>query len=167
MAALMYSSSLLYPERDASNREQAVDQEARIQAAERLALSFNIGPIALAGPPPTTATSEATLDNRPTATTTTSTSAATTTAHPSCRALFDEEEEEEEGEEEEIVDDPLIPPPSTAQAAITQSRAGRKRAPTMKALEAEKATKGGTGQAKAEAEAEEARGQRNRCTPQH
>jgi hypothetical protein len=135
-------------ERNADNREQAVDREARIQAAERLALSFNAGPIPLAGPSPpppsptsTTAISEAILDTRPTATTTTT----TTTAHPSCRALLDEEEEGE-GQEEEIVDDP--PPPSTAPAAMTQSRAGRKRAPTMKALEAEKMPKRDTGQAK-------------------
>jgi hypothetical protein len=41
----------------------------------------------------------------------------------------------EEGEEEEEVDEAFIPPPSTAPPVI--SRAGRKRAHTMKALEAE------------------------------
>ncbi len=50
--------------------------------------------------------------------------------------------EEEEEEEEE---DPFILPPSTAPAMIQVSRAGRKRAPTMKALEAEKAPKRGRG----------------------
>ena len=54
-----------------------------------------------------------------------------------------EEEEETEEEEEEEEEDPLIPPPSTAPPALTVSRAGRKRAPTMKALEAEKAPKRG------------------------
>ena len=53
------------------------------------------------------------------------------------------EEEEEEEEEEEA----FILPPSTAPAIL--SRAGRKRAPTMKALEAEKASKRGTGQGRA------------------
>ena len=49
----------------------------------------------------------------------------------------------EEGEEEEKVDEAFIPPPSTAPPVM--SRAGRKRAPTMKALEAEKAPKRGGG----------------------
>jgi hypothetical protein len=53
---------------------------------------------------------------------------------------------DEEDIEEEAVEDPFLPPPSTAPAAIQTSRAGRKRAPTMKALEAEKAPKQGTGQ---------------------
>jgi hypothetical protein len=56
--------------------------------------------------------------------------------HPS----FPDEEEEKE-EEEEAIDKAFILPPSTAPASMTQSRAGRKRAPTMKALEAEKALK--------------------------
>ncbi|KAF7502108.1 hypothetical protein GJ744_007206 [Endocarpon pusillum] len=50
-----------------------------------------------------------------------------------------------EAEEEEAAEDPFLCPPSTAPAAIQTSRAGRKRAPTMKALEAEKAPKRGTG----------------------
>lgn len=51
--------------------------------------------------------------------------------------------EEEIGEEEEA----FILPPSIALAIL--SRAGRKRAPTTKALEAEKASKRGTGQGRA------------------
>ena len=48
------------------------------------------------------------------------------------------------GEEEK--EEALIPPLSTAPAALTVSRAGCKRAPTMKALEAETAPKQVTGQ---------------------
>jgi hypothetical protein len=44
---------------------------------------------------------------------------------------------------EEAEEEASIPPPSTAPAALTQSRAGRKRAPTMKALEAEMVSKRG------------------------
>jgi hypothetical protein len=51
---------------------------------------------------------------------------------------------EVEAEAEEAIDDPSRPPPSTAPAALPTSRASRKRAPTMKALEAEKAPKRGT-----------------------
>ena len=58
----------------------------------------------------------------------------------------EKEEEEEEKEEEEAVDEALMPPPSTAPAALQVSRAGRKRAPTMKALEAEAAPKRGNRQ---------------------
>jgi hypothetical protein len=47
-------------------------------------------------------------------------------------------------EAEEVINDPFLPPPSTAPAALPVSRAGRKRAPTMKALEAEKVPKRGT-----------------------
>jgi hypothetical protein len=50
-------------------------------------------------------------------------------------------EADDEDIEEEAVEDPFLPPPSTAPAAIQTSRAGRKRAPTIKALEAEKAPK--------------------------
>jgi hypothetical protein len=59
------------------------------------------------------------------------------------RVRPDEEEEEEEEEEEQEIDEAFIPP-STAPAAL--SRAGRKRAPTVKALKAEKAPKRGTEQ---------------------
>ena len=55
-----------------------------------------------------------------------------------------EEEEKEEEEKEEA----FIPPPSTTPTAMTQSRTDRKRAPTMKALEAENTPKRGTGQGK-------------------
>jgi hypothetical protein len=54
-----------------------------------------------------------------------------------------EEAPETEAEAEEAIDDPFRPPPSTAPAALPASRAGCKRAPTMKALEAEKAPKRG------------------------
>lgn len=66
-----------------------------------------------------------------------------------------EENEAEEAEEvkgvkrvEEAAEDPFLPPPLTATAALQVSRACRKRAPTMKALEAEKGPKRGTGQGK-------------------
>jgi hypothetical protein len=49
-------------------------------------------------------------------------------------------------EEEQAVENAFLPPPSTAPAKIQVSRAGRKRAPTTKALEAEQAPKRGTGQ---------------------
>jgi hypothetical protein len=52
-----------------------------------------------------------------------------------------EAEEAPEVETEEAINDPFRPPPSAAPAALPVSRAGRKRAPTMKALEAEKAPK--------------------------
>jgi hypothetical protein len=55
-------------------------------------------------------------------------------------------EEREEEESEQAVDDAFMPPSSTAPAILQPSRAGRKRAPTMKALEAELASKRGTGQ---------------------
>ena len=63
-----------------------------------------------------------------------------------------EEEAEEEAEQEEAEEkvggaEAFILPPSTAPAIL--SRAGRKRAPTMKALEAEMAPKRGTGQGRA------------------
>jgi hypothetical protein len=88
------------------------------------------------------------------------TTAATTA--PFVPAISGEDEEEEEEEEEEAVDEAFMPPPSTVPAATTQSRAGRKRAPTMKALEAEIAPKRKRRQARegkvgreAEGEAEE------------
>ena len=55
----------------------------------------------------------------------------------------EEEEDDGEAEEEAAVDEALMPPPSTAPARLQVSRAGRKRAPTMKALEAETASKRG------------------------
>ena len=72
--------------------------------------------------------------------------------HPQLSVSSDDKEEEEDKdeeedkEEEEEEEEALMPPPSTAPAALQVSRAGRKRAPTMKALEAEKAPKRGTGQ---------------------
>ena len=59
---------------------------------------------------------------------------------------MEEERGEAMEEAEEAVDDPFMPPPLTAPAAIQVSRAGRKRAPLIKALEAEKAPKRGTKQ---------------------
>lgn len=67
--------------------------------------------------------------------------------HPNTKEEEEKEEERaEEGKEEEEEED-FIPPPSTVPAIL--SRAGRKRAPTMKALEAEKAPKRGAGQGRA------------------
>jgi hypothetical protein len=62
------------------------------------------------------------------------------------KRLFDKgyPKEKEEEEEEEKEEEKNILPSSTAPAIL--SRAGRKRAPTLKALEAEKAPKRGTGQ---------------------
>jgi hypothetical protein len=54
-----------------------------------------------------------------------------------------EAEEAPEAETEEAINDSFRPPPSTAPAALPVSRAGRKRALTMNALEAEKAPKRG------------------------
>lgn len=51
--------------------------------------------------------------------------------------------------EEEAIDEAFISLSLTAPAAMTQSRAGRKRAPTMKVLEAEQALKRVTGQDRA------------------
>ena len=59
-------------------------------------------------------------------------------------------EEAAEDIEEEAVEDPFWPPPSTARAAIQTSRAGRKRAPTIKAL-LERRLNGVQGRARAEA----------------
>jgi hypothetical protein len=50
-------------------------------------------------------------------------------------------EREAEAKAEEAIDEPFRPSPSIAPTALPTSRAGRKRAPTMKALEAEKAPK--------------------------
>jgi hypothetical protein len=54
--------------------------------------------------------------------------------------------EEEEEEEEQAIDKAFIHPPSTAPAIMQLSRAGRQRAPTLKALEAEEAPKQSRGQ---------------------
>jgi hypothetical protein len=54
---------------------------------------------------------------------------------------------------EQGIDEAFIPPPSTAPAAMTQSIAGRKRAPTMKALDAETAPKRGKGQGREDEQA--------------
>ncbi|KAF7511282.1 hypothetical protein GJ744_004847 [Endocarpon pusillum] len=105
-------------EKDANDREQRAAREARQREREAYALTFGREPIPLALSPP----SAPEIAPRDT--------------------LEEEEEEEEEDEEEE---DPFILPPSTAPAMIQVSRAGRKRAPTMKALEAEKAPKRGRG----------------------
>ena len=55
-------------------------------------------------------------------------------------------EEEEEAEAKKEEEDLFVSPPSTAPPALTISRAERKRAPTMKALEAEAAPKRGNRQ---------------------
>jgi hypothetical protein len=69
-------------------------------------------------------------------------------------------------EAEEVIDDPFVPPLPTAPAALLVSRAGRKRALTMKALEAEKAPKQGTEPGKASGVVE-AGGQRDRADVQY
>ncbi|ERF75457.1 hypothetical protein EPUS_06989 [Endocarpon pusillum Z07020] len=151
-------------ERDANNKEQAAAREARQEASIALAASLS-GPIPLAGPspppppPPSTAPIdvESVLDTPPYGSAagalTILVTTTTTTVDRSFPTPGNEEEEEKEEEEEEAIDEAFIPPPSTAPAAMTQSRAGRKRAPTMKALEAEKAPKRGTGQGKARGKA--------------
>ena len=55
-------------------------------------------------------------------------------------------EEKEEKVKKEVINETFIPPHSTTSTAMTQSRADRKRAFTMKALETEKASKRDTGQ---------------------
>jgi hypothetical protein len=65
---------------------------------------------------------------------------------------------EEEDIEEEAIKDLFLPPPLTAPAAIQTSRADRKRAPTMKASEAEKAPKRGIGQGRGRGRGREDRG---------
>ena len=106
-------------ERDANHREQAAAQEARLQSRDGYLLQR------VPDTPPRRAPAEAAL-----------------IASLQLRPDIEEEEEEEEEEVEE--EEAFILPPSTAPAIL--SRAGRKRAPTMKALEAEKASKRGTGQ---------------------
>jgi hypothetical protein len=71
-----------------------------------------------------------------------------------------EEAVEEVEEAEEAIIDPFLPPQSTAPAAIYVSRAGRKRAPTMKALEAEKPPNRGIEQVRGKARGREGRGAR-------
>jgi hypothetical protein len=68
-----------------------------------------------------------------------------------------EAEVEAEAEAGEAIDDPFRPPPSTAPAALPTSRAGRKRASTMKALEAEKAPKRGMNRGKGRGRGREGR----------
>jgi hypothetical protein len=59
-------------------------------------------------------------------------------------ALEETPEVEAEAEaEEEATDHPFRPPPPTTPVVLPVSRAGRRRAPTMKALEAEKVPKRG------------------------
>jgi len=129
-------------ERDANNREQAVAQEARQEASQE-------ANIALTWRPPPSPNVESIPNTSPrgfavaaAVTAAAAAATATTVDRPSSHP----QEEKEEEEEEEAIDRAFIPPPSTAPAAMTQSRAGRKRAPTMKALEAEQASKRGTGQ---------------------
>ncbi|ERF76966.1 hypothetical protein EPUS_02678 [Endocarpon pusillum Z07020] len=127
-------------ERDANHRQQAAAQEARQGANIALTASFVTGPTPSAGPPPPLPPPpESTASAVPC-------SVAAAATNPVRRSFLTPDEEEEEEEEEEEKEEGFIPPPSTAPAAMTQSRAGRKRAPTMKALEAEKAPKRGTRQ---------------------
>ena len=129
-------------ERDANNREQAVAQEARQEASQE-------ANIALTWRPPPSPNVESIPNTSPrgfAVAAAVTAAAAAVTATTVDRPSSHPQEEKEEEEEEEAIDRAFIPPPSTAPAAMTQSRAGRKRAPTMKALEAEQASKRGTGQ---------------------
>ena len=140
-------------EKDANNREQAANREARLLAIEALSLSYDSGPLLRPTPPPPNAhsTDIETVPERPFNTDST-TLAAPAASLPQLAHPFGEEEEEEE---KEAVEEP---PPSTAPAMMQVSRAGRKRAPTMKALEAEKAPKWGIGKGKARGPGRGARG---------
>jgi len=72
--------------------------------------------------------------------------------HPQLSVSSDDKKEEEDKDEKEDKEEEkeekeaLMPPPLTALAALQVLRAERKRALTIKALEAEKAPKRGTGQ---------------------
>ncbi|ERF72363.1 hypothetical protein EPUS_06119 [Endocarpon pusillum Z07020] len=146
-------------ERDANDREQVAAQEAHQEANIALEASLITGLIPLAGPPapayspppppPSTApvNVESVLNTPPRGSAAGAVTIATTTTTVD-RSFPTPDDEEKEEEEEEALDEAFIPPLSTAPAVMTQSRAGRKRAPTMKALEAEKAPKRGTGQGK-------------------
>jgi hypothetical protein len=116
-------------EKNADQREQTANREARLQAAETFVRQTCPGSIPLSShksSPPTV------IPDTP----------------PHVHAHKEEEEEEEEEEhkeKEQPAEDAFMPPPSTAPAMLQPSRAGRKRAPTMKALEAEQAPKRGSG----------------------
>ena len=65
------------------------------------------------------------------------------TALPSYQVLRGEEEEKQE-KDEEVVDESFIFSPSATPSVMTKSSAGRKKAPTMKALKAENGSKRAT-----------------------
>ena len=146
-------------EKDANKREQEADRQARLRQREAQALTYDLEPFSrhnappppletiTFGPLPPFSTYEA-LSNAPITALTAPDTLALAFSLKSFKDKEEEEEEEEEEKEEQAVDEALIPPPSTAPAALSISRAGRKRAPTMKALEAETAPKRGTGQVK-------------------
>jgi hypothetical protein len=127
-------------ERDANNREKAAHQEARLQQAAEFNGFYNSGLILFSPPPPP-----------PPPPTPPPPSVQLVPNTPPGNGQFREEdsdaeeEKEEEGDEEEAA---FVPPPSTAPAKMQLSRAGRKRAPTMKALESEEAPKRGRGTAR-------------------
>jgi hypothetical protein len=69
-----------------------------------------------------------------------------TSPHNSLMAGQCDPGEEEDEEKEQAIDEAFILPPSTAPAMMQLSRAGRKRAPTLKTLEAQEAPKQGRSQ---------------------
>jgi len=156
-------------EKDADKRQQIADTEARLQSTESFSLSFNAEPIR----PSLLLTMRFTAPLPPLLSSSTSPAVDRVSQTPSSEALAavnegervkdeedeeEEEEEEEEKEKQEPIDDPFVPPPSTAPATMQMSRAGRKRAPTMKALEAERAPKRVTGQGRGRGQGRGARG---------
>ena len=150
-------------ERDANNREKAAYQEARLQQAAGFNGFYNFRPILFSPhppppppapplpaptPPPPSPPPVQLVPNTPAG-----------NGQFGEKEADKEEEEEGEGEEEEKGEgeeeeegeggeeeegeggeEAFMPPPSTASAKLQLSRAGRKRAPTMKALESEEAS---------------------------
>lgn len=113
-------------EYNADKKEQAEAREKRIQTAETFVLSLNADwtiPLRASPPPAAEGGERAEKEER-------------------------EEEEAEVAEAAEAAEKAFIPSSSTAPAAMTQLRAGRKRAPTMKALEAEMVPKQSRAQAR-------------------
>jgi hypothetical protein len=127
-------------EKDADRREEVASKASRLQAREALVLSFDREPLLRPPPPPSpplklvmnTSSHEA--------------GAALAAVDAPIRTFHlnrSSDEEKEREEEEKVVEPALIPLPSTPSAMLQESRAGRKRAPTMKALEAEQGPKRG------------------------
>jgi hypothetical protein len=130
-------------EKYADRREEVASKGTRLQVREALLLSFDREP--LLGPPPPPSPPLKLVPNTPSH----EAGAALTAVDAPIRTFSlnrsSDEEKEEREEEEKVVEVALVPPPSTAPAMLQVSRAGRKRAPTMKALDAEQGPKWGTG----------------------